>query len=87
MGRNNLPQNLTKIFLKTLDKQTKVCYNIDTVKEVIKMTVAELIDRLSKYNKDYVIYRDYGNGLEEASWGDFMEEFWIWDKSEVEEDN
>jgi hypothetical protein len=49
------------------------------------MTVAELIERLSKQNQDYVIYRDYGNGLEEASWGDFMELFWIWDKSEVEE--
>ena len=49
------------------------------------MTVAELIERLSKQNQDYVIYRDYGNGLEEASWGDFMELFWIWDKLEVKE--
>lgn len=51
------------------------------------MTVAEFIERLSKQNKDYVIYRDYGNGLEEASWNDFMELFWIWDKSEVEEED
>lgn len=51
------------------------------------MTVAELIEKLSKQNKDYVIYRDRGNGLEEVSWDDFWEMVWIWDKSEVEEDN
>ena len=51
------------------------------------MTVAELIKRLSKQNPDYVVYRDYGYGLEEISWGDFMEMFWIWDKSEVEEED
>lgn len=51
------------------------------------MTVAELIEKLSKLNQDYVIYRDYGNGLEEVSWGDFWWMFWIWDKSEVEGDD
>lgn len=51
------------------------------------MTVAELIERLSKQNKDYVICCDCGNGLEEINWDDFWEMIWILDKSEVEEDN
>ena len=51
------------------------------------MTVAEFIERLSKQNQDYVIYRDYGYGLKEISWDDFMNLFWIWDKSEVEEED
>ena len=50
------------------------------------MTVAELIERLSKQNQDYVIYRDYGNGFEEVSWGDLWWMFCLGDKSEVEGD-
>jgi hypothetical protein len=49
------------------------------------MTVAELIERLSMQNQDYVIYREYEDReLREACWGDFQELFWILDKSEVE---
>ena len=51
------------------------------------MTVAEFIERLSKQNPDYVFYRDYGYGLKEIGWDDFMGLFWILDKSEVEEDD
>lgn len=50
------------------------------------MTVAELIERLSKQNQDYVIYCDFGDGLEEANWNDFLKVFWIWDRTEVEGD-
>jgi hypothetical protein len=33
MGRNNLSKISQKIFQKPIDKQTKVCYNIDTIKK------------------------------------------------------
>ena len=49
------------------------------------MTVAELIERLSKQNQEYVIYRDVEGHLREVSWYDFCEMFWIWDESEVKE--
>lgn len=78
---------IDNFFQKPIDKSQKLCYNISTVKEMKKMTVAELIERLSKQNPDYVVYRDYGNGFEKVSWDDFWEMFWIWDKSEVEEDD
>lgn len=51
------------------------------------MTVAEFIERLSKQNKEYVICYNYGRGLEEVSWNDFLNMFWILDKSEIEEDD
>lgn len=41
------------------------------------MTVAEFIERLSKQNKENVIYYDYGRGLKEVSWDDFVEMLWI----------
>lgn len=50
------------------------------------MTVAEFIEKLSKQNKEYVICYDYGRGLEEVSWNDFLNMFWIWDKAEIEEE-
>lgn len=51
------------------------------------MTVAEFIEKLSKQNKEHVICYDYGRGLEEVSWYDFRNMFWILDKSEIEEDD
>ena len=33
MGKINFPKISQKFFQKPIDKQTKVCYNIDTIKK------------------------------------------------------
>ena len=87
-GNKNLTKLPQKIFKNLLTNTLKYAI-IKTLKErLIKMTVAELIRMLSQQNQDYVIYREHEDReLREACWGDFQELFWIWDKSEVEEDD
>ena len=50
-----------------------MCYNKDTEKEVIKMTVEELIDKLQHIHSNYIVTVCCGNMFDEANW-DYLTE-------------